>query len=63
MEVLELITNIGFPMAFCIIIYLDSRKDKERLFNTIDSFGEKMDKFDQTLQGIDTRLKELEERK
>ena len=62
MDMLDVITNIGFPMAFCLIIYFDSRKDKERMYDTLDRFGDKLDKFDQTLQGIDTRLNKLEER-
>ena len=60
--IIELATTIGFPMAAAIVIYWDSRKDKERLFDTIDAFGDKMDKFDITLQGIDKRLGDLEER-
>ena len=67
-EVTNIITTLGFPMVACIVIYLDSRKDKERLYNTIDEFGktlikfgDKMDNFDNTLKSIDRRLEDLEE--
>ena len=59
-EIAELIATFGFPMCACIAIYLDSRKDKEKLYEALDKFGEKMDKFDGTLQSIDKRLQDLE---
>ena len=61
-EIVDLISTFGFPMVLCGLFYMDSRKDKERLYKALDNFGDKMDKFDQTLQGIDHRLTELEER-
>ena len=61
-QFVEIIATFGFPMCACIAIYMDSRKDKERLFDTIDAFGDKLDKFDDTLQGIDRRLADLEEK-
>ena len=57
---LDLIATLGFPMVACMVIYLDSRKDKERLYEVLDNFGDKMDKFDTTLNSIDKRLAELE---
>ena len=59
-SIINIITTLGFPMVACIVIYLDSRKDKERLYDALDTFGDKLDKFDYTLQGIDKRLQEVE---
>ena len=59
-EVINIITTLGFPMVACIVIYLDSRKDKDRLYTALDSFGDKMDKFDATLKSIDKRLEDVE---
>ena len=61
-NIAELITSIGFPMVAAIVIYLDSRKDKDRLYNALDAFGDKLDKFDFTLQGIDKRLQDVEDK-
>ena len=58
----DMISTFGFPMVLCVVLYMDARKDKERLYKTLDDFGVKMDNFDQTLKGIDHRLTELEER-
>ena len=61
-EIINIITTLGFPMVACIVIYLDSRKDKERLYNALDHFGDNMERFDTTLQSIDKRIEALEER-
>lgn len=61
--IVNLITTLGFPMVACIVIYMDSRKDKDRLYTALDNFGDKMDKFDLTLQSIDKRIQDLEESK
>lgn len=49
-------------MVACIVIYMDSRKDKDRLYTALDQFGDNMDRFDLTLKSIDKRLADLEER-
>ena len=59
-ELINIITTLGFPMVACIIIYLDSRKDKERLYTALDNFADNMEKFDLTLKSIDKRLEDLE---
>lgn len=59
-QITNLITSIGFPMVACIVIYLDSRKDKERLYSILEEFGVKLDKFDGTLKSIDSRIHDLE---
>ena len=59
-QLVEFITSVGFPMAAAIFIYMDSRKDKDRMFDALDKFGDRMENFDRTLQSIDNRLQDLE---
>ena len=61
-EIINIITTLGFPMVACIVIYIDSRKDKDKLYQALDHFGDNMERFDDTLKSIDKRLGELEER-
>ena len=59
-EIVQLVSTIGFPMVACVYIYMDSRKDKERLYDTIDKFGDTLTKFGDTMECIDHRLERLE---
>lgn len=61
-QLIDVITSLGFPMVACVVIYMDSRKDKDRLYTALDTFGDKMDKFDYTLQTINARLEKVEQK-
>lgn len=72
-EMVNLITQVGFPMVACIVIYMHSEKKaqeqrednkarEDRMFTQLDKFGDAMDRFDTTLKNIDNRLKVLEDK-
>lgn len=60
--VFDVISSVGLPVALCVWYVWQSSKDKTRLYDVIDKFGEQMNKFNETLITIDSRLQNLEDR-
>lgn len=67
----QIITNLGFPIAcVCGCAYFiwnttqqareDNKERENRLYNQLEKFGEAMEKFNDTLIKIDTRLGAVE---
>lgn len=73
MDFITFIENLGFPVAVAaasgVFIYKtqqqnreDSIRREDRMYNQLEKFGDSMDKFNETLTTIDSRLHELEDR-
>lgn len=59
-EIKELIGTFGFPLLACIVMYMDSRKDKKEYNESLNSFNSTLVQFGVTLSTIDKRLDNLE---
>ena len=72
-DVMNVITNVGFPIACCWVLgnYVDkttkayredAKEDKERLYTQLDRFGDTLDKFNLTLESMNRELQELKKK-
>lgn len=43
-EVIQLITQVGFPIAACVAVWLDGRKREEKLMTQLEKSTEAMTK-------------------
>lgn len=70
-ELVNVISSIGFPIVACIGVawYIandrkaereENSKREERYLNTIDKFGDSLDRVNQTMLVMDKRLELLE---
>lgn len=58
-DVIQLITQVGFPIAACVAVWLDGRKREEKLMTQLEKSTEAMTKtaaaLDRLSDAIDSR--------
>ena len=70
-DIVSIISSVGFPIVACLGVAIfvandrkadreESIKREERYINTIDKFGDSLDRINATMQSMDKRLEMLE---
>lgn len=59
--IFEMISTMGLPIVLCVFYVWQSTKEKDRLYNALELFGQQLNAFNTTLTAIDKRLENVED--